>query len=252
MRRWLTAALLDWAYMGEVLFGRLQGIGWDNQRWNGEHALLRILRPRVVVDVGAFRGDWTDAALRYGAHRVICVEPDPDNASHLKDRFAVDPVTIHRCALCDRTGTIGFTPSDNLTHAGHVSEGPLEVPMMTLDVLDLPPVDLLKIDVEGAEMAVLRGGEALFASGRVRVAQVEYTVHWQRFGARLEDLCAFARRHRYVVGVLTPFGPAHLVYGVGVEDYRYRNILLMRSDALAALRPIRPAGRARVEIHHTG
>src|SRR6185295_11356708 len=72
----------------------------------------------------------------------------------------------HPVAVGEAAGNVRLDPGLN----GVVTEhGALEVPVRRLDDLDElldPPVDLLKIDVEGYEGPVLRGAEKLLARAR--------------------------------------------------------------------------------------
>jgi hypothetical protein len=97
-------------------------------------------------------------------------------------------------------------------------------------------------------MAVLAGADQLFQRSRIGVMQVEYNVTWHRAGRSLRELFAFAKDHRYRLLLATPLGFADLPsYGLGIEDYRLRNIVLAREDRAPWLSAFGPAGRARVE-----
>jgi hypothetical protein len=97
-------------------------------------------------------------------------------------------------------------------------------------------------------MAVLAGADRLFRRSRIGVMQVEYNGTWYRAGRSLRELFAFAKDHRYWFLLATPLGLAHLPsYGLGLEDYRMRNIVLAREDRVPLRPAFGPAGRARVE-----
>ncbi len=146
----------------------------------------KLLRPGMVVfDVGANIGEITmSAALRVGAAgRVFAFEPMP--VLHEKLVFNlhrnglkhVDPV---RKGLSDKIGVapIYFAESsfsDGTKHEGLGTLYPSEqraglagqIELTTLDSFcaefQPPRLDLVKIDVEGAELDVLRGGEQTLA-----------------------------------------------------------------------------------------
>jgi len=174
----------------------------------------------------------------------------------LRTRFGQQlNVQVLEAAVSDREGRVTFvtgaTGSGN-GYVDHEAAGPVEVVARTLQniVIDLgdPEVDLVKCDVEGAEMAVLRGSEQLFRRSRISLMQVEYNATWQRGGQSLRDLFGFAEAYGYALFLATPLGFARLPsYGVGLEDYRLRNIVLAREDSVHRLSPYGPAGRARVE-----
>jgi hypothetical protein len=76
-------------------------------------------------------------------------------------------------------------------------------PLTTLDAFaareSLERCDLVKIDVEGGELAVLHGGEQLVARCRPLVV-LELNQYWmRRFGWTIDDLQSFADTHAYRV-----------------------------------------------------
>lgn len=138
----------------------------------------------LVVDVGANRGDFTATVRRLEPRsRVLAIEPGPSVASALADRFATDPhVSVDARALSDQSGTA-------VLHETQVSEfssllpirdympivSDTEIRTTTLDDLATGPVRLLKIDVQGHELPVLRGaGRTLGATDAV-VLEVVFT-----------------------------------------------------------------------------
>jgi FkbM family methyltransferase len=150
-----------------------------------------VLRPGdTVVDVGANHGYFTVlmAALVGASGRVEALEPNPAVAASLDEVLrrngVADRVGVHRLALCDRAGgTAEFFVSVSAVNDGLssllVSDAALEhgvispdhsiqVSTDTFDAfarrLALGRVDLVKIDVEGAEMLVLRGMAETLAS----------------------------------------------------------------------------------------
>jgi hypothetical protein len=109
-------------------------------------------------------------------------------------------------------------------------------------------IDLVKLDIEGEEISALHGARALFGDKRVGTVQVEYNSPWLRTNRRMRDLFEFARQVQYTLVVLTPVGFALApVYGEGLEDYRMRNLALVRADHLDMLHPVGAAGRLLVE-----
>ena len=124
--------------------------------------LARWLRPgSLYVDVGANVGYHALFAAKLGA-RVVAIEPVPWTLELLRAnvwRHGAD-VEIVEAAASDSEGTahIALDP-DHRSGAQMAAEG-LVVPTFPLDVL-VPEgaVDVLKIDVEGAEPMVLRGAQ---------------------------------------------------------------------------------------------
>ena len=120
-----------------------------------------------VLDIGAAAGYYTllSAKLVGTTGRVVSFEPDPNNLQFLRSHVSqnrLEQVTILPIALADETGTARFGGGTG-TGTGRLCEnGASQVAVRRLDdvaaEMDLRPQHL-KIDVEGAELAVLRGGE---------------------------------------------------------------------------------------------
>ena len=147
-----------------------------------EFAFLdRLLRPGMTfVDIGANEGLFSlFAARKIGpSGRVISVEPSSRERRQLErnvERNRLANVTIVPHALGSEAGSARLQIAAKL-HGGHNTFGEFtyddvsavgteEVPVEALDAmagrLGLGRVDVIKIDVEGAELKVLRGGAVL-------------------------------------------------------------------------------------------
>lgn len=134
--------------------------------------LFRLEPGEAVFDGGAFDGD-TLRALGDRFGRAWAVEPDPDNIARL--RAMLDPrITIVEAAL-------GETPGEGRFHAGlgpaSVLHGSAEmrVRIETVDriVGDGRPT-MLKLDIEGSELAALKGARATLGRSQPIVAVCLY------------------------------------------------------------------------------
>lgn len=152
------------------------------------------LGPRsLAVDVGANVGDVTEfLAARAGL--VHAFEPDPWAFERLSARVGHLPnVVLHQAAVGLRTGRVGLARSTTVesdpAFFTRASSTCADVPYLrhadTVDVDEIDfldflrrldrPVDLLKIDIEGAEVALL---EALLASlERTRIVEIFAETH---------------------------------------------------------------------------
>jgi FkbM family methyltransferase len=150
--------------------------------WTGSHerpvqeALLRLLRPGMTFwDVGAHIGFFTclAGALVGTGGQVVAFEPQDDNRQRLIACLKLnrlENVTVNDCALAATRGPV-------VLHAHHSSLmwtlidalGEDEGRIVTASSLDdaaraAPLPDVIKVDVEGAELEVLRGGATLLAT----------------------------------------------------------------------------------------
>jgi FkbM family methyltransferase len=147
---------------------------WAGQL-DAEVALLGTLLPlrRRALDVGANFGLYTYAMARK-APAVEAFEPVPACAVFVR-RARLRRVRVHQIALSDRhgEGTIHLPLVGGRANAADASlepsRGPcqtLTVPVTTLDSFGFDDVDLVKIDVEGHELKVLRGAVQTLARCR--------------------------------------------------------------------------------------
>lgn len=141
----------------------------------------------TILDLGANRGDSVaDWLETFSDARVHAFEPDPTVAQTLGDRFADNPrVRVYAAAAGARNGTARFTVcadprfsslldpaqgSGEFYGSGIQAETTRDVPVIRLDDWaqreGVGRVDLLKIDVQGAELDVLKGATQLLTRTR--------------------------------------------------------------------------------------
>lgn len=197
---WITQHLFPsrWVWM-QVEAGLAKGM-WMRIRIPGEaglcvgrhephvqRALATLLRSGdVAYDVGAHLGSIAlgMAQLVGPTGRVVAFEADPCNCARLEEiraRNNLEPsLQVVRAAVWSRTADDGIAfrqgrPIGGTAHGGVESNGQrpvladgtlIRVPAVTLDdfvAAGGPPPQLIKIDVEGGDYEVLRGGPSLFA-----------------------------------------------------------------------------------------
>ena len=138
--------------------------------WATTLALRALVRPGdVFVDAGAHIGTYTLLAARLAGPtgRVLAFEPDDRNRA-LLERNVVEnraaTVTISECALWSEDAELALVASPDAGNSGMPSlmrdgDGPT-VQCRTLDSA-LDACDVMKIDVEGAEVELLRGADRI-------------------------------------------------------------------------------------------
>jgi len=144
-------------------------------RFEPELARLGDLCPPgcvTAVDVGGWYGPWTHR-LSGRARRVVTVEPVP-HLARLLTAGAPGNVRVVHAAASDRSGTARlWLPHGDRGDRGvsslvrrDIHAHAVDVPCLTLDSLDLDDVGFIKIDVDGSELAVLRGADTLLTRDR--------------------------------------------------------------------------------------
>jgi FkbM family methyltransferase len=118
--------------------------------------------PKVIIDAGAYIGDTSAYFLsRFPSSRVVALEPNEDSfplASRNLRPYG-DRVSLVNAALWTEVTTVRFNGQQ--TGAAIGNQG-VEVPTVSIASLmaqyNLEFIDLLKIDIEGAEVQVLPAG----------------------------------------------------------------------------------------------
>jgi FkbM family methyltransferase len=133
-----------------------------------------------VVDLGGYEGQWTsDIVARYGCH-VHVFEPVPQFARAIAARFRKNSlVTVHDFGLGAEAGTLGLTLADDGTSALRGTGVPVDGRVERADDWfakeAITRVDLMKINIEGAEYELL---EHLIETGLVlRIGHIQVQFH---------------------------------------------------------------------------
>jgi FkbM family methyltransferase len=189
----------------------------------------QIMPGMTVVDVGANIGVYTLLFSRLvGEHgQVIAFEPDPILFAVLGENIALNNarnVTAHQIALGSEWFATGLRRGflnwgDNRLQMQNTSNSTdiVSVQVAPLDqVIGNQPVDFIKIDVQGREMEVLRGMEAMLREGRPPRIYFEYWPEGlRRSGYDPLDVIRLLESHRY--SVTQPDGVKELDYKELVE-----------------------------------
>jgi FkbM family methyltransferase len=155
----------------------------------------------TVIDGGAFHGGASREFLSlFPKATVHAFEPTPDLAARLTNEIGRhERCEVHAAALSDVVGEAqfhvtseGFTSSllDPGTSFGNALT--ITVPVTTLDAFGKSP-DVLKLDLQGAELAALRGAVTALRSTRFVLCEVNFI-------ARYKDCALFGEVARFLEG----------------------------------------------------
>ena len=166
--------------------------------------LLKVLKKESItsyVDIGANVGELCNFLFEElpTLNNAILIEPEPDNFMFMKNNVINDNVTYYNLAIGYgyKNGVIisngnvgGFIINEN-------TSGLLNgVNVNTLEELDLPIVDLIKIDVEGAEYSIIKNSTFL---QKIKLIEIE-------FHATLSEL-----ENNYTVDFVNKHFPNHRI-----------------------------------------
>lgn len=170
-----------------------------------ESVLDHVSEDDVFYDVGANVGLYTCFVSQVSAD-TVAFEPHPENRERLRDNVELNElsnVTIRREALSDSDGVAelevaGTGVAGEGTHSlvtDDKTDGALEVEEARTDSLvdELPTPDVVKIDVEGAELQVLRGMKEMLADCRVVYTEV-HPDRLQRRGGSEDEVVELLER----------------------------------------------------------
>ena len=139
-----------------------------------DHMAAAGFRPRTVLDVGAAFGIWTsECRAIFSDAKYILVEPNPVYHDSLEGEAlisaAAGSVSERRQLLLPADPTGGsFLPED--PPKGYFLNK-VEVDVVRLDDVITQPVDLMKLDVQGFEIDVMRGAGRILRECEVLIAE---------------------------------------------------------------------------------
>ena len=200
---------------------------WPANRFDGMRDALVLLRdagyaPRIIIDCGANRGDWTRLArsvFRWAAFHLV--EPQIVWAARLRELAERTPdLVVHSVAVTEpgvaqvRMVGIGTTGAF-VARPDEAGQGEAECPATTLDELLADRVTradraLPKLDLEGHEVSALTGGRRLLLDIEVVITEVQFyeidgnarptftalTTFLEERGFELYDLACLSARPR--------------------------------------------------------
>lgn len=211
------------------LAARYRHLNWNPH----EYAAFRAaVKPGATVfDIGANVGAYTLVfAARVGpSGRVIAFEPAPDASQGLRTHLALNGIAgrveVIEAAMSSAVGRTSFAvhPSGGASSLVLESVDRGRVIDVATDTLDrfcaahaVSP-DVLKIDVEGSELDVLRGGRATLARADIQVFVEFHPAVWRSLGVSRADVEAELSQQGFVA---EPIGPSFDVWnteGVAVR-----------------------------------
>lgn len=135
---------------------------FKNLRKNG-------FNPSVIIDCGAYEGEWTKEIKRiFPGSKILLIEALPEKEKYLaKIKMEYSNVDYEIALLGARPAeTVEFykmnTGSSVFEEQSNVSRETISLPMKTLDQIvsarKINKISLLKLDVQGSEIEVLKGG----------------------------------------------------------------------------------------------
>jgi len=204
------------------------GVRLVNAKWgprDGMASLAKLAalgwRPTQVIDVGAWQGTWTtECRGLFPDAKYLLIDPLPENRPIL-ERFAANTpnVTVWSGAAGAECGSLAIHSHADQSSAlssnvaAWQARDTISVPMRTLDSFlesgEVQPPQLLKADVQGYELEVLRGATNVLRSLDAALLEVSFrelyagqplahdiVVAMADSGFKLFDICTYAQDAR--------------------------------------------------------
>lgn len=201
---------------------------------------VRALRPGLtVLDIGAHLGYYTLLAARAGA-RVYAFEPDQRTFACLTRNVRANGftgrVTLVPKAVSDRPSRVPFFLTDNPAHSGLLDDATRGrttiVDQICLDEFlgDAVTADIIKMDIQGAELLGLRGMERTLArSGGLTMFIECWPEGLRAAGASANELIAYLHDRGFAVQVIDERNRRLVPVDTDIETVLYVNLLCTRS-----------------------
>lgn len=175
------------------LSARCRQLSWNPEEYDAFRAI--VTPGSTVLDVGANVGAYTLLFAQWAgpAGRVIAFEPAPASIAGLRRQLRLNGLTgrveVVQAAVSGSVGTASFA-CDGASGANALGPAPdaartITVPTTTIDAFCAERAvrpDMIKIDVEGAELDVLRGARSTLASPSIAVFIEFHPTAWAMRG----------------------------------------------------------------------
>lgn len=192
-------------------------IGAHRSYWAGvspDHDLIEFLAHALpdgglFLDIGANVGVYSAALWKLrGGMRGTAFEPVPSTRTLLQQTFELNgvPFAIEAAAISDKSDVLRLTAYAHGLNNFWIKEGDtrhpfLEVPTVPLDLWcgDDPSriPGALKIDVEGHELAVLKGGRKVLRTHRPALVMECHAASWDELGVSRREMAEEIRAIGY-------------------------------------------------------
>lgn len=216
------------------------------RQWEADlsNLFLHLCRPDTVfLDVGANFGYFTILAANRiglsGSGKVYSFEPNPKLAKlvrrNIEINWSMAPVEFHELAVADFSGNVILHVPE--AHGANASLSPVEeyaceavsVGAVQIDDMISSNVDIMKIDVEGHELAVLRGARQTIA----RSPNLHVIMEWSR-----KQMMQAGVDPNEIVAIFDGFAPYRIEVGSSPLDHpesfdwlmaqEYTDVLMVR------------------------
>lgn len=200
----------------------------------------KLGRQPIVFDIGAYKGEYTEYVLSQ-LPEAKCFLFEPNSA--LSEALADKHTNVFEIAIGNHDGEQAFYRclgnADELSSAyrrpvfDEVQYVKDSTPSTTIDAFcefRIRKIDFLKIDVEGAELDVLKGSEKMLQNKSIDFIQVEYGGTYPDAGITFKHVLELVNEYGYSAYELVNEKLTPITLENFIEDYRFANFLITHHD----------------------
>jgi FkbM family methyltransferase len=210
-----------------------------------------------IFDIGGNRGDYTQVLLDKCANkklnaRINVFEPTTSCFKLLTDRFAeLSNVILNKLAVSNANGDMQIYYDQQESPLASLYQRNLSAIGMSLSQTEtiqttrlddyirekeIPHIHLLKIDIEGHEIAAFEGMGDYLSGDFVDFIQFEYGGANLDSKSSLMDFYAMLEKRGFVIGKLMPRGVALRAYEPWMDNFQYANYVAISRRVVEKLR----------------
>jgi FkbM family methyltransferase len=223
---------------------------------NGEERVIQVASQYfkdtfIALDIGANKGEWTLLLIdRRPDARVLCFEIVPQTAEKLSSTFASFPaIDVFEHGLSNQSANIEVFWNRTASNTSSISPRPehdqfkdaaIEIVPCRVergdDVilnLNLQRIDLMKVDVEGHEVEVIKGFSNTLMDEKLRpsIIQFEYGATYLPGRHNLYEVYELLTPHGYTIGRIYPKGVEFKPYEFADDHFRMGNYIAVAANS---------------------
>ncbi len=215
-----------------IIFDRLFKLGTSKEEnaFQVQKRLFGDISDIIIFDVGAYIGQVTSIYKNTFPTAVIhCFEPFPESFEKLHQLCGDKSINAYNTALADKEGVATFQintdstcnsffprPENGMRYYSEQSRNIREIQVQTTTLdgfcekLGIPAIDILKLDVEGAEIKVLKGAIKKLGNKQIKLiySEVMFIPHYQG-GCLFHEVSGFLSQYGYSLFNLYDLKRAH-------------------------------------------
>jgi FkbM family methyltransferase len=205
--------------------GAIRGLGWSPSVDQEARCAVACIEPHkqwTVIDAGANVGSWAVAFRQHmaGNGRLYAFEPQPQAAARIRE-LNIGDCEVVEVALAEHSGRTAFYTSDQTDTMASLYERRdtyvkdrkyrrTEVDVISLDdfveLHKIDSIDFMKMDLEGGELAALKGAARCLQSAVLRALSFEFGISNVNARVFFLDIFSLLTANRYHIYRVTPAG----------------------------------------------